>query len=120
MAQPTFEKNLVGPTMGGPNFWLGHYWPSQSEKKIYSDIWKTIATFFKYFEVKNTIFQNVLLTHILGNRFFKFFFKFILIVENCNFFRHNSTRSIQICKKSNKKGPIGKISKISKDSLEDF
>ena len=33
--------------------------------KLYSDIWKTIATFFKYFEVKNTIFQNVLLTHIL-------------------------------------------------------
>ena len=33
--------------------------------KLYSAIWETIGTLFLHFEVKNTIFQNVLLTHIL-------------------------------------------------------
>ena len=27
-------KKLAGPIMAGPNFWLGHNWPSQNLKKI--------------------------------------------------------------------------------------
>ena len=33
--------------------------------KLYSAICETTGTLFLYFEVKNTIFQNVLLTHII-------------------------------------------------------
>ena len=42
--------------------------------KSYSAIWEIMGTLFLCFEFKNTIFQNVLLTHIIWNRFFQFFF----------------------------------------------
>ena len=41
--------------------------------ELYSAILETIETLFLYFEAKNTIFQNVLLT-LLGNRFSSCFF----------------------------------------------
>ena len=42
--------------------------------KSYSAIWEIMGTLFLCFEFKNTIFQNVLLTHIIWKRFYQFFF----------------------------------------------